>query len=40
MVYIKAINDMNDGAKARVRTVKGESENFLLEMGLHLGSIL
>ncbi|KAH0688796.1 hypothetical protein KY289_016154 [Solanum tuberosum] len=31
---------MNDGAKARVRTIKGNLENSLVEIGLHQGSIL
>ena len=31
---------MNDEAEARVRTVRGDSENFLVEIGLLQGSIL
>ncbi|XP_070039177.1 secreted RxLR effector protein 78-like [Nicotiana tomentosiformis] len=38
--YIMAIKDMYDGAKTRVRTVKGDSEHFLIVIGLHQGSAL
>ncbi|XP_055830899.1 uncharacterized protein LOC129899928 [Solanum dulcamara] len=40
MVYIRAIKDMYDGVKSQVKTVGGNSENFLVEMGLHQGSVL
>ncbi|XP_070014147.1 uncharacterized protein [Nicotiana sylvestris] len=36
--YIKVIKDMNDGAKTRVRTVRGNSEHFSVVTGLHQGS--
>ncbi|XP_070035289.1 secreted RxLR effector protein 78-like [Nicotiana tomentosiformis] len=38
--YIMAIKDMYDGAKSRVRTVGGDSEQFPIVMGLHQGSAL
>lgn len=38
MAYIRA--NMKDRSTARVRTIKGDLENFLVEMGLHQGSIL
>ncbi|XP_070041150.1 uncharacterized protein [Nicotiana tomentosiformis] len=38
--YIMTINDMYDGAKTRVRTVGGDSEHFLVVMGLHQGFVL
>ncbi|XP_070023281.1 uncharacterized protein [Nicotiana sylvestris] len=38
--YIMAIKDMYDGAKTRVRTVGGDSEDFPVVMGLHQGSAL
>ncbi|XP_060170638.1 uncharacterized protein LOC132601573 [Lycium barbarum] len=40
VVYIRAIKDMYDGAKIRVRTVGGDSEHFPSMMGLHRGSAL
>nr|XP_016463768.1 PREDICTED: uncharacterized protein LOC107786775 [Nicotiana tabacum] len=36
--YIWAIKDMYDGAKTWVRTIGGNSEQFLVFMGLHQGS--
>ncbi|XP_070007631.1 secreted RxLR effector protein 78-like [Nicotiana sylvestris] len=38
--YIMTIKDMYDGAKIRVRTVGGDSEDFPVVMGLHQGSAL
>lgn len=38
MAYIGVMKDMYDGGKTRVRIVGGDSENFLVEMGLHQGS--
>lgn len=40
MTYIRAIKDMHERAKMRVRTVEGDSEQFLVEVGLHQGSTL
>lgn len=40
MVYIKVIKDMYDKAKTRVKTVRGDSEYFPVEMRLHQASVL
>ena len=40
MVYIRMIKDMYKWSKTRVRTVGGDSEHLLVEIGLHQGSIL
>ncbi|XP_060178010.1 uncharacterized protein LOC132607943 [Lycium barbarum] len=38
--YIRAIQDMYDRAKNRVRIVGGVSKHFLIEMGFHHGSAI
>ncbi|XP_070047371.1 secreted RxLR effector protein 78-like [Nicotiana tomentosiformis] len=40
VAYIRAIKDMYDWVKTRVRTVGGDSEHFSVVMGLHQGSAL
>ena len=38
--YIRAIKDMYKKGKTRVRTARGDSEYFSVEIGLHQGSTL
>nr|GEV02828.1 ataxia telangiectasia mutated family protein [Tanacetum cinerariifolium] len=38
--YIKVIKDMYDGARTRVRILMGNTEFFLVEVGLHQGSTI
>nr|XP_016453736.1 PREDICTED: uncharacterized protein LOC107778066 [Nicotiana tabacum] len=40
VTYIRVMQDMYDRAKTRVRTAGGDSDYFLVEMGLHQGSTL
>nr|XP_016477815.1 PREDICTED: uncharacterized protein LOC107799238 [Nicotiana tabacum] len=40
VAYIRAIKDMYDRARTKVRTVGGDSEHFPVVMGLHQGSAL
>ncbi|XP_070031231.1 secreted RxLR effector protein 78-like [Nicotiana tomentosiformis] len=40
VAYIRVIKDMYDEAKTRVRATGGDSEHFLVMMGLHQGSAL
>ncbi|KAG5571815.1 hypothetical protein H5410_061581, partial [Solanum commersonii] len=40
MVYIREINDMYDGAKTQTRMMGVDLKHFLVEMGLHQGSLL
>ncbi|XP_070010983.1 secreted RxLR effector protein 78-like [Nicotiana sylvestris] len=40
VAYVRLINEMYDGVKTRVRTVSGDSDHFLVMMGLHQGSAL
>lgn len=40
VAYTRVIKDMYDGVETRVRTVGGDSEHFLVLMGLHHGLAL
>lgn len=40
MVYVRAIKDMYNGSKTRIRPMGRDSKHFLVLMGLHQGSML
>jgi len=40
IAYMRVIKDMYDEVRTRVRTLVGDTDDFLLDIGLHRGSVL